>query len=526
MGFTILQIVILVISCIVVGLISGLIAWKNGNKKGYDKRKTEAEAIFHGAEAEGKRIVAEAVKVGEAKKREYLLATKEEIHKSKLELEKEIKDRRNEMQRSERRLIQKEESIDKKQQSLEEKEALLNNRLEEVKVIEANAKAEFEKQIAELERISGFSKEEAKQYLLSNLQNDIVHESATIIRDCEAKLKEEADRKAKEIIATAIQKSAASYVSETTVSVVGLPNDEMKGRIIGREGRNIRTLETLTGIDLIIDDTPEAVILSGFDPIRREIARIALEKLIIDGRIHPARIEEMVEKAKKEVDNTIRQAGENATYEVGVFGLHPEMVRLLGRMKFRTSYGQSVLVHSIEVARLCGIMAAELGVDVNLAKRAGLVHDIGKAIDYEVEGSHITIGADLAKKYKESPEVINAILAHHGDEEPQSVIAVLVQAADSISAARPGARSESLESYVKRLEKLEEITNSFDGVDRTFAVQAGRELRIMVKPEEVSDDEMVIMARNIAKKIESEMEYPGQIKVTMLRETRTVDYAK
>ncbi len=526
MGFTILQIVILVVSCIVVGLISGLIAWKNGNKKGYDKRKAEAEAIFNGAEAEGKRIVAEAVKVGEAKKREYLLATKEEIHKSKLELEREIKDRRNEMQRSERRLIQKEESIDKKQQSLEEKEALLNSRLEEVKVIEANAKAEFEKQIAELERISGFSREEAKQYLLSNLEDDIVHESATIIREREAKLKEEADRKAKEIIATAIQKSAASYVSETTVSVVGLPNDEMKGRIIGREGRNIRALETLTGVDLIIDDTPEAVILSGFDPIRREIARIALEKLIIDGRIHPARIEEMVEKAKKEVDNTIRQAGENATYEVGVFGLHPEMVRLLGRMKFRTSYGQSVLVHSIEVARLCGIMAAELGVDVNLAKRAGLVHDIGKAIDYEVEGSHITIGADVARKYKESPEVINAILAHHGDEEPQSIIAVLVQAADSISAARPGARSETLESYVKRLEKLEEITNSFDGVDRTFAVQAGRELRIMVKPEAVSDDEMVIMARNIAKKIESEMEYPGQIKVTMLRETRTVDYAK
>lgn len=525
-GNTILQIVILVISCIVVGLISGLVAWKKGNKKGYDKRKTEAEAIFNGAEAEGKRIVAEAVKVGEAKKREYLLATKEEIHKSKLELEKEIKDRRNEMQRSERRLIQKEESIDKKQQSLEEKEVLLNNRLEDVKVIEANAKAEFEKQIAELERISGFSREEAKQYLLSNLENEITHESAAIIRECEAKLKEDADRKAKEIIATAIQKSAASYVSETTVSVVGLPNDEMKGRIIGREGRNIRALETLTGVDLIIDDTPEAVILSGFDPIRREIARIALEKLIIDGRIHPARIEEMVEKARKEVDNTIRQAGENATYEVGVFGLHPEMVRLLGRMKFRTSYGQSVLVHSIEVARLCGIMAAELGIDVNMAKRAGLVHDIGKAIDYEVEGSHITIGADLAKKYKESPEVINAILAHHGDEEPQSIIAVLVQAADSISAARPGARSETLESYVKRLEKLEEITNSFDGVDRTFAVQAGRELRIMVKPEAVSDDEMVIMARNIAKKIESEMEYPGQIKVTMLRETRTVEYAK
>ncbi len=522
----ILQIVVLVVSCIVIGFLCGFIAWKKGNKKGYERRKSEAEAIFNGAEAEGKRIVAEAVKAGEAKKREYLLATKEEVHKCKLELEREIKDRRNEMQRSERRLIQKEESIDKKQQSLEEKEVLLSKRLDDVKALEGQTNEVYEKQLQELERISGFSREEAKQYLLSNLQDEITHESATIIRENEARLKEDADRKAQEIIATAIQKSAASYVSETTVSVVPLPNDEMKGRIIGREGRNIRALETLTGVDLIIDDTPEAVILSSFDPIRREVARIALEKLIIDGRIHPARIEEMVEKARKEVDNTIRQAGENATYEVGVFGLHPEMVRLLGRMKFRTSYGQSVLVHSIEVARLCGIMAAELGVDVNLAKRAGLVHDIGKAIDHEVEGSHITIGADIAKKYKESPEVINAILAHHGDEEPQSVVAVLVQAADSISAARPGARSETLESYVKRLEKLEEITNSFEGVDNTFAVQAGRELRIMVKPETVSDDDMVILARDIAKKIENEMEYPGQIKVTMMRETRTVEYAK
>ena len=522
----ILQIVVLVVSCSVIGFLCGLIAWKKGNKKGYEKRKEEAEAIFNGAEAEGKRIIADAVKVGEAKKREYLLATKEEVHKSKLELEREIKDRRNEMQRSERRLIQKEESIDKKQEALEEKEALLNNRAEEIKNLEAQAKEICEKQLQELERISGLSREDAKQYLLANLQDDITHESATIIRENEARIKEDADRKAQKIIATAIQKSAANYVSETTVSVVPLPNDEMKGRIIGREGRNIRALETLTGVDLIIDDTPEAVILSSFDPIRREIARIALEKLIIDGRIHPARIEEMVEKARKEVDNTIRQAGENATYDVGVFGLHPEIVRLLGRMKFRTSYGQSVLVHSIEVARLCGIMASELGIDVNMAKRAGLIHDIGKAIDHEVEGSHITIGADIAKKYKEAPEIINAILAHHGDEEPASVVAVLVQAADSISAARPGARSETLESYVKRLEKLEEITNSFDGVDNTFAVQAGRELRIMVKPDQVSDDEMVILARNIAKKIENEMEYPGQIKVTMMRETRTVEYAK
>lgn len=526
MGDTILRIVILVVSCIVVGLICGFVAWKTGNRKGYEKRKAEAEAIFDGAEAEGKRIIAEAVKVGESKKREFLLATKEEIHKSKLELEKEIKDRRNEMQRGERRLIQKEESLDKKQEALSEKEELLNSRMEELRTLEAKEREILEQQISELERISGFSREDAKAYLLENIETEIKHEAVTIIKDHEAKTKEEADRKAKEIIATAIQKSAANYVSETTVSVVPLPNDEMKGRIIGREGRNIRALETLTGIDLIIDDTPEAVILSGFDPIRREIARIALEKLIIDGRIHPARIEEMVEKAKKEVDSVIRQAGENATYEVGVFGLHPEIVRLLGRLKFRTSYGQSVLIHSIEVARLCGIMAAELGIDVTLAKRAGLIHDIGKAIDYEVEGSHITIGADVARKYKESPEVINAILAHHGDEEPESIVAVLVQAADSISAARPGARSETLESYVKRLEKLEEITNSFEGVERTFAVQAGRELRIMVKPETVSDDDMVLMARNIAKKIENEMEYPGQIKVTMLRETRTVDYAK
>ncbi len=521
--FIFLGILVLVI---IIAVILIIVLSKKAENRGYERRKTEAEAIFGSAEEEGKRMMAEAEKQGEAKKREYLLAAKEEVHKCKLELEKEIKDRRNEMQRSENRLIQKEESIDRKQAALEEKDAVLNQKLENAKALEEKAKAEHEKQVAESERISGFTREEAKTYLLQALQTEITHEAATKIRENEERIKQESDRKAKEILATAIQKSAASYVSDTTVSVVSLPNDDMKGRIIGREGRNIRALETLTGIDLIIDDTPEAVIISGFDPIRREIARIALEKLIIDGRIHPARIEEMVEKAKKEVETTIKQAGENATYEVGVFGLHPEIVRLLGRMKYRTSYGQSVLVHSIEVARLCGIMAAELGLDVEQAKRAGLVHDIGKAIDFEMEGSHITIGADIAKKYNESPEIINAIMAHHGDEEARTEIAVLVQAADAISAARPGARSESLESYIKRLEKLEEISNSFNGVESTYAVQAGREIRIMVKPEVVSDDNMVIMAREIANRIENEMEYPGQIKVTIMRETRTVEYAK
>ncbi len=525
-----IYIILLIVIPIVFGLLVGFFSWRIASKKafvkGYEQRKAEAEAVFESAEAEGKRVISEAVKESENKKREYLLSAKQEIHKSRIDLEREIKDRRNEIQRNERRIIQKEESLEKKQEVLEQKELTLNEKLLDVKKIEDNINEMFQKQVQELERISTLSKDEAKDYLLKLTENELIQEKVSLVKEYEAKLKEECNGKAQDIISTAIQKCAADYVSETTVSVVPLPNDDMKGRIIGREGRNIRTIETLTGVDLIIDDTPEAVILSSFDPIRREIARIALEKLIIDGRIHPARIEEMVDKAKKEVENIIRQEGENATYETGVYGLHPEIVKLLGRLKFRTSYGQSVLIHSIEVSRLAGVMAAELGVDIALAKRAGLVHDIGKAIDYEVEGSHVTIGAEQAKKYKESPEVINAIMSHHGDVDPTSIISVLVQAADSISAARPGARRETLESYIKRLEKLEEIANSFSGVEKTYAIQAGREIRIMIKPEMISDEEMPLKAREIVKKIEDEMEYPGQIKVTILRETRAVEYAK
>jgi len=455
-----------------------------------------------------------------------LLEAKEEIHRLRSELDKETKDRRNEIQRIERRLLQREELFDKKVEAIEQREEMVNKKQKEVQKLHDEVKELYNKQLKELEHISNLSSEEARQLLLTDIEKQIRHEAAMMIKDIEAKAKEEADKKSREIIAYAIQKIAADHVAETTVSVVPLPNDEMKGRIIGREGRNIRTLETLTGVDLIIDDTPEAVILSGFDPIRREIARVALEKLIIDGRIHPARIEEMVEKSKKEVENYIREQGEQATFETGVHGLHPELVKLIGRLRFRTSYGQSVLNHSIEVSHLAAAMAAELGADVNLAKRAGLLHDIGKAVDHEVEGPHVQIGADLAKKYKESPEVIHAILAHHGDVEANTIEAVLVQAADAISAARPGARRETLESYIKRLEKLEEIANSFDGVEKSFAIQAGREIRIMVKPEDVSDTEIVYIARDIVKRIENELEYPGQIKINVIRETRAIEYAK
>ena len=472
------------------------------------------------AEDRARAIIDEAVKAAETKKREALLEVKEESIKTKNELDKEIKDRRSEIQRNERRVEQKEFNLDKKLEAIERREQSFAAKEEEIKRQKAEVAKLNEERIQELERISGLTSEQAKEYLLKTVEEDVKLDTAKLIKEMEHQAKEEAGKKAKEYVVNAIQKCAADHVAETTISVVQLPNDEMKGRIIGREGRNIRTLETMTGVDLIIDDTPEAVILSGFDPIRREVARIALEKLIVDGRIHPARIEEMVEKAQKEVENMIREEGEAATLEVGVHGIHPELVRLLGRMKFRTSYGQNALKHSIEVAQLSGLLAAEIGVDVRIAKRAGLLHDIGKSVDHEMEGSHIQLGVELCRKFKESATVINAVEAHHGDVEPESLIACLVQAADTISAARPGARRETLETYSNRLKKLEDITNSFKGVDKSFAVQAGREVRIMVVPEQISDADMVLLARDVSKQIEAELEYPGQIKVNVIRESR------
>ena len=511
---------------ITIVIIAAVVALIVGFAVGFICRRIIAESKIGGAEEKAKQIIEEGKKTAETKKKEALLEAKDEIHKSRTEFEKEIKDRRAEMNRQERRVQQKEESLDKKADSLEKKDEQLNKKLKEADVLKEEALKVKNAQLEILERISGLSVEEAKSYLLKNIESEVRHEAAIMIKDIESQAKEEADKKARSIISTAIQKCAADHVAESTVSVVALPNDEMKGRIIGREGRNIRALETATGIDLIIDDTPEAVVLSGFDPVRREIARMALEKLIVDGRIHPARIEETVEKARKEIDAIIKQEGEQATFDTGVHGLHPELIKLLGRMKYRTSYGQNVLKHSTEVANLAGIMAGELGVDVKTAKRAGLLHDIGKSVDHEIEGSHVDIGVDIAKKYNESPEVIHAIQAHHGDVEATTVIACIVQACDAISAARPGARRENLETYIKRLEKLEEIADSFNGVEKSFAIQAGREIRIMVKPEAVKDEETVLLARDIVKKIESELEYPGQIKVNVIRETRSVDYAK
>ena len=507
-------------------IVIGIFGILSGFLVGYAYRRNIAEAKVAKAEDAVKKLYDDAQRKAEEIKKEKILEAKEEVFKTRSEAERENRERRGEVQRNERRIFQREEILDKKTDSLDKREAAIANRETEIENAEASIKALYDQQIHELEKISGLSMEDARNMLLANVERETRHEAAIMIRDIESKTKEEADKRARNIITLAIQRCAADHVAEATVSVVALPNDDMKGRIIGREGRNIRALETATGVDLIIDDTPEAVILSGFDPVRREVARIALEKLILDGRIHPARIEEMVEKARKEVDTSIREAGEAAVLEVGVNGLHHEVVRYLGRMKYRTSYGQNVLKHSIEVAHLAGIMAAELGANVALAKRAGLLHDLGKSIDHEVEGSHAQIGADLAKKYRENNAIIHAIMAHHGDVEPQTVEAILVQAADAISAARPGARRETLESYIKRLEKLEEIANSFEGVDTSFAIQAGREIRIIVKPDRVNDSDAVILAKDIAKRIEAELEYPGQIKVSVIRETRTVDYAK
>lgn len=507
---------------IVGSIIAGIIAFKLG----VSHRKKVAENTIGSAEAEAKRIVSEALNAAESKKKEMLLEAKDEIHRQRLEMEREIKERRVDIQRQERRLQQKEETLDRKIENYEKKEEEIEKKQKEVEALLADAERLKKEQFEKLEIISGFTAEQAKEHLLKILENELTHDKARKISEVEAQFREEADQRARNLITHAIQRCAVDQVTETTISVVPLPNDEMKGRIIGREGRNIRAIETLTGVDLIIDDTPEAITLSSFDPVRREIARIALERLISDGRIHPARIEEMVERARREVEATIKQEGERAVFETGLHGISPEIMKLLGRLHYRTSYGQNVLNHSMEVAFLAGIMASELGIDPVIARRAGLLHDIGKAVDHEIEGSHVEIGVDIAKKFKESEAVIHAIQAHHGDVEPKTIVACLVQAADAISAARPGARRENLESYIKRLEKLEEIANQFEGVERSFAIQAGREVRIIVRPEIINDDQMVILAREIAKKIEGNLEYPGQIKVNLIRENRAVDYAK
>ena len=515
---SVVTIIAVIITLVIAVPVSGFVA--------VNYRKKVVEAKLGSADEKARQIIDDALKVAETKKREALLEAKEESLKTKNELERETRERRTELQRYEKRVLSKEESVDKKADALERRESGITAKEDELKKKSAEVEKLRGQRIQELERISGLTSEQAKEYLLKTVEDEVKIDTAKLYKELESRAKEEAGKKAKEYVVTAIQKCAADHVAETTISVVQLPNDEMKGRIIGREGRNIRTLETLTGVDLIIDDTPEAVILSAFDPIRREVARIALEKLIVDGRIHPARIEEMVEKAQKEVETIIREEGEAATLEVGVHGIHPELVRLLGRMKFRTSYGQNALKHSIEVAQLAGLLAGEIGADVRMAKRAGLLHDIGKSIDHEIEGSHVQIGADLCRKYKESPVIINAVESHHGDVEAESLIACIVQAADTISAARPGARRETLETYTNRLKQLEDITNTFKGVEKSFAIQAGREIRVMVVPDQINDADMVLLARDIAKQIEAELEYPGQIKVSVIRESRVVDYAK
>jgi ribonuclease Y len=515
----ILVTVILCIVCVAAGIAAGFFA-------GERYRKHTAELAIGSAEEEAKRIVNDAIKSAEGKKKEAVLEGKDELHRMRSEADREINDRRKEIQRQERRAQQKEENLDRKLESLENKEDKLTKKNKQAEDRLNEAEDIKKQQLEKLERISGFTAEQAKEYLLNHFESELMHEKAVKLRDIEQQTKDEADSTAREVISMAIQRCAADHVSEATISVVPLPNDEMKGRIIGREGRNIRTIETLTGVDLIIDDTPEAITISSFDPVRREVARIALEKLIADGRIHPARIEETVEKARREVDTSIKQAGENAVLQTGITGIHPELIKLLGRLRYRTSYGQNVLEHSLEVASLAGIMASELGLDPTMARRAGLLHDIGKALDHEMEGSHVDIGVNVARKYKESEAVVHAIAAHHNDIEPKTVIACLVQAADAISAARPGARRENAENYIKRLEKLEEVASSFEGVERCYAIQAGREIRVIVKPEAISDDQMTMLAHDICKKIEADLEYPGQIKVNIIRESRAVDYAK